>query len=301
MDSAIQGNTDEEVNGTIKTHEKTQEEVIVIEKENDNVEELLVNYLLNDLKMDISEESKTVDIFEESTLSESQDTFVEQINTLQEYIDAGKFPGDIQLGKRSAKHKKLEEESFDFTIYKQKQCGFAISQPIFWLQSICKYIVSNVDTYGKFYYKQDVNSTSHAVPKILVCYQVTKKVTILVNLLSGTLIVKGENFINWINDEFPKLLPDEGEMTEVTCTNLDGNHETAVDRGDIEKYLLSLWQQSMANKTTLENFDATPKKLQDEFDQHVFTHASVKGDISQLNSEFTKSDEAVPADKYTRM
>ena len=50
MDSAIQGNTDEEVNGTIKTHEKTQEEVIVIEKENDNAEEPLVNYLLNDLK-----------------------------------------------------------------------------------------------------------------------------------------------------------------------------------------------------------------------------------------------------------
>ena len=146
MDSAIQGNTDEEVNGTIKTHEKTQEEVVVIEKENDNAEEPLVNYLLNDLKTDIFEESKTVDIFEESTLSESQDTFVEQINTLQEDIDAGKFPGDIQLGKSSAKHKKLKEESFDFTIYKQKQCGFATSRPIFWLQSIYKYIESNVDT-----------------------------------------------------------------------------------------------------------------------------------------------------------
>ena len=111
MDSAIQGNTDEEVNGTIKTHEKTQEEVV-------------------DLKTDIFEESKTVDIFEESTLSESQDTFVEQINTLQEDIDAGKFPGDIQLGKRSAKHKKLEKESFDVTIYKQKQCRFATSSPM---------------------------------------------------------------------------------------------------------------------------------------------------------------------------
>ena len=73
--------------------------------------------------------------------------------------------------------------------------------------------------------------------------------------------------------------------------NLDGNHETAVDRGDFEKDLSSLWQHSMANKTTLENFDATQKKLRDEFDQHVFTHASVKGDISQLNSEFTKSDD----------
>ena len=64
-----------------------------------------------------------------------------------------------------------------------------------------------------------------------------------------------------------------------------------VDRGDFEKDLSSLCQHSMANKTTFENFDATQKKLRDEFDQHVFTHASVKGDISQLNSESTKSDD----------
>ena len=46
----------------------------------------------------------------------------------------------------------------------------------------------------------------HYVIKIHACYQVTRKVEIIVNLITGIFFVKGVNFKNWIEHEVPKLL-----------------------------------------------------------------------------------------------
>ena len=44
----------------------------------------------------------------------------------------------------------------------------------------------------KFYYKPTKNSKGYAAIKINVCYQTMKKVAVIVNLLTGVILVKGE-------------------------------------------------------------------------------------------------------------
>ena len=83
---------------------------------------------------------------------ENSDEFVQQSNSLQSDIDTWIFEINFQPGKRSSKNKQLRDELFDFSIYKQKQCGFLTSPPLFWIQAIAKYVESNDNIVGKFRY-----------------------------------------------------------------------------------------------------------------------------------------------------
>ena len=94
-----------------------------------------------------------------------KDDFVEQINSLQTDIDAGLLNINIQPGKQPAKNRQLKEECFDLSIYKQKQCGFTTSRPMFWLQSIDEYVKNMKDTVTKFYYMSTKNSKGYTAIK----------------------------------------------------------------------------------------------------------------------------------------
>ena len=49
------------------------------------------------------------------------------------------------------------------------------------------------------------NINKYSAVVINITYQLTKKVVILINLLSGVLIVKGDHYADWIAEEFPNL------------------------------------------------------------------------------------------------
>lgn len=220
---------------------------------------------------------------DETIIAETQDDFIEQINSLQADIEAGCFETNLQPCKRTTKNKLLSEECFDFNIYKQKQCGFTTSRPIFWLQSIDEYVKSSEDITGKFYYKSTRNSDKYSVVKININYQITKKVVLVINIAAGVILVKGEHYENWIQEEFPKLYPG-------TCKEHVKHAEppgTPIDE-DIEKEVTALWRHSEANKISIENLDGTQKALRDEFDQRDRT---VNEDISHLKREMEKADE----------
>ena len=50
------------------------------------------------------------------------------------------------------------------------------------------------------------NEQKYNAVKIHVKYQTTKSTEILINFLTGVFLVKGSNYMNWIDDEIPKLL-----------------------------------------------------------------------------------------------
>ena len=115
---------------------------------------------------------------DESLLNmENSDEFVRQSNSLQSDIDTRLFEINFQPGKCPSKNKQLKDELFDFSIYKQKQCGFLPSRPLFWIQAIDKYVESNDNTVGKFRYKTMKNSNKYHVVMINICYQITKKLS----------------------------------------------------------------------------------------------------------------------------
>ena len=226
---------------------------------------------------------------DESLLNmENSDEFVQQSNSLQSDIDTGLFEINFQPGKRSSENKQLKDELFDFSIYKQKQCGFLTSRPLFWIQAIDKYVESNDNTVGKFRYKTMKNSNKYHVVMINICYQITKKIIILINLITGVVLVKGEHYANWIQDEFSKICPQ---------VSTPANHNDVITpkiakncNNNIEKEFEALWRHSSANKTSLSNIDGTQKLLRDEFDEHVCAHSTRKVDIAHLNNEIQNSD-----------
>ena len=226
---------------------------------------------------------------DESVLIENPEDFIDQVNILQDDIEADVFMLNVQTGKRSAKHKVLKEESFDFTVYKQKQCGFTTCRPMFWLKTIDEYIKTNDSTFGKYYYKLDKKTDKYFMIKIHICYQITKKVVLTVNLLTGIIMVKGENFANWIEDEFPKFRCDGDEIfKDIDAVIPEGEKDD--DLGDYEKEIATLWQYSTANKTSILNLDGTLKQICDEFNLHANLHGNVKEDVNRLLSENLKFD-----------
>ena len=197
---------------------------------------------------------------------------------MQSDIDTGLFEINFQPGKRSSKNKQLKDELFDFSIYKQKQCGFLTSLPLFWIQAIDNFVESNDNTVGKFRYNTMKNSNKYHVVMINICYQITKKIIILINLITGVVLVKGEHYANWIQDEFPKICPQ---------VSTPANHNDVVTpkiaencNNNIEKEFEALWRHSSANKTSLSNIDGTQKQLRDEFDEHVCARSTIKVDIA---------------------
>ena len=115
-----------------------------------------------------------------------------------------------------------------------------------------------------------------------------KKIIILINLITGVVLVKGEHYANWIQDEFPKICPQVSTPT---------NHNDVITpkiakncNNNIEKEFEALWRHSSASKTSLSNIDGTQKQLRDEFDEHACAHSTIKADIAHLNNEIQNSD-----------
>ena len=133
--------------------------------------------------------------------------YVEKVGSIVDYIENDYFYNSIQISRRTPKNKQLQNELFDYSVYTNNQCGFTTSRPLFWVNAIDSYINSSEHIYGKFFTKHPKTlSEKCQYIKILINFDISKKVEILVNSLSGVLLVKGNCYERWISNEFPKVL-----------------------------------------------------------------------------------------------
>ena len=152
-------------------------------------------------------------------------------------------------------------------------CSFAFQRAPWQIWCSLGWYDDTEDTVAKFYYKPTRNSNGYAAIKLNVCYQITKKVLVIVNRLTGVIIIKGENYLNWIEEEFPTFCPPEtGEILGNSKKNdeppktdlLPKNHElpkiaSKFRHENTEKEVAALWQHSGAKKKSVVNLDETLK------------------------------------------
>ena len=135
----------------------------------------------------------------DNTISLSQDggTFL-RTKPLQDDIDAGYFDVLLQPGKRTEKNRGLKYEKFDFHIYVINQSGFLTDRPLFWMKQIEKYVSSAANVSSVVHYKWMKNVDKYHSYIINIAYQITRKVSIVINFQTGVVMVKGENFRHFI-------------------------------------------------------------------------------------------------------
>ena len=122
------------------------------------------------------------------------------------------------------------------------------TRPLCWIKAVENYIKEQPDTYAKFFYTPGKHENKYYVIKIHVCYQVTKKVEVIVNLITGIFLVKGGNFENWIEHEVRKLLVNslhnilmEQPSIVTGFITVDVNNSGINDADENKKDLNALW------------------------------------------------------------
>ena len=97
----------------------------------------------------------------------------------------------IQVSKRSEKIKKLDIETFRYDIYIQNQSGFCIRLPICWALALETCINDTKGVSCRWVHKYDKLNTKFASSEILLYFNFTNWVNIVLNYTQGYLMVKG--------------------------------------------------------------------------------------------------------------
>ena len=214
--------------------------------------------------------------------SKEGDTFLRN-RPLQDDVDAGYFDILLQPSKRSDKNKQLKHEQFDFTVYVRNQCGFLTNRPLFWMQQFEKYVSSTTDVNSVTHYKWIKNDENKYQTSVIdIAYQTTRKVTIVINFLTGVVMVKGENFKNWIETEAVNVHP------SLVSTNDEVPTQDPDDTADeVTKQIQSLFHSNSANKTSIESIDSSQRELREKINQQLSTYGD---DLKILQNQIENSD-----------
>ena len=158
-----------------------------------------------------------------------------------------------------AKNRKLQEETFNFNVYVQKVCGFLTARPLFWLKQFDNYALTTSDTAAIFRYKILKNQRKCYTALIDLSYQTTRKTEVVINFLSGVVLIKGDNFKHWVETEASRIWPFLVSSQETTSKTEDKDGESGV--GEMQKQMESLWREIDANKTSIENIGGLQSSL----------------------------------------
>ena len=115
----------------------------------------------------------------------SEEGFTERVSDIISDIDGGFFYNNVQISRRTSKNKQLKNELFDDSVYSQNQCGFTTSRPLFWVAGVNTYINNCPNVQGKFMVKYPKSGEKCQYLKVLVHFEIGKKVDILINTMSG--------------------------------------------------------------------------------------------------------------------
>lgn len=246
-----------------------QPEQKVIEGKNDEISPIFPTQILSALNYEDEQFSQT-DIDIEN--SETDGDFILKSRSLQDDINDELLNTSTNVKARKNKSKSLCEEEISY-IYKNHQCGFVTSRPIFWAQIIEKFITDTPDVTCRWQYK--LWNNVYIECKMDLFYDITKKVTIFIHLKTGVIMVKGNCYKEFCDKYFSKLV-EAHKITDLIsppCIE-EVNKVNTVENSD-------LYRAEATTKTNVEN------EVNDAVETPVTIHQNI----------VTKSMEDITVDK----
>jgi len=141
----------------------------------------------------------------------------------------------------------MKNECFDKSVFQRhKKCGFVTERPLFWAYAVEHYIYAEDGAFANCFYKTK-EGEGYIEFKVMLFYGYTKQIEININFNRGVFIVKGDNFLNWIDDEFPTLL----EKYATTMKPEDNKSTETKEPVIEEKEMDAVWHGIAANKTSI--------------------------------------------------
>ena len=125
-------------------------------------------------------------------------------NTVAKDVENQLFPLKVIPSKRRGKIKQLKLEDFDHNVYSKNQTGFVTYRPVRWLMALEKYICECNTSRCRWRYKAD-KVKAYTEAYLLIFYDNTKKIEVTVQFITGAILVIGENYKEWVLNEFPKV------------------------------------------------------------------------------------------------
>ena len=154
---------------------------------------------------------------------------------------------------------------------------------MFWAYAVESYVRSEEGVFGKCFYKLQKDGDKYMELKVIFFCHYTKQIELNINFISGVFVVKGENFTNWVDNEFPKLLGPTNDKSESgTCKVNDRDTDRTKEMG-------AVWLSINSNKTVLENHDLLNREIKKEIDllsiQSETRNRKVKPEIEKRISD----------------
>ena len=200
----------------------------------------------------------------EETKEEATD--VGKDRTVLEDISNDLFTLSINPGKRKSKMAQLKEEVFDHDLYVRNTTGFATSQPVKWSMALEKYIANKATTRCRWRYKKD-DQGRYCEANLLLYFDTTKKIDVKINYVNGVLMLQGDAYKCWVNNEFPIVrecfeqiedCPEE-KVEECVRKSAGVSRETTAFASIVDVDLV--WQKIDEMQIILKNQDDVMRKM----------------------------------------
>ena len=111
------------------------------------------------------------------------------------------FPLEISNVRRRWKQNELKNKEFDLSVYKY-QAGFVTERPVRWALAFEAYVNTTDGVRCRWQYKLDESSNKYSECELLLYFETTRHVNVKIHLFTGTIIVTGAPFKDWIKSEF---------------------------------------------------------------------------------------------------
>ena len=88
----------------------------------------------------------------------------------------------------------------------KNQAGFVTERPVRWALAFEAYVNNNEGVRCRWQYKIDETSNKYSECELMVYFETSRHVNVKIYLLTGTIIVTGAPFKDWIKSEFQKVV-----------------------------------------------------------------------------------------------
>ena len=186
---------------------------------------------------------------------------VDKVRLVEEDAKDNLFPPKLLISRRRGKVKEFKTELFDFEIYAKstKTVGFLTARPLQWAIALEKYIEATSSNRCRWRYK--VENGKYTEGHLTLYYNDTNKVEIVVHFLGGAVVVIGENFRDWVVNEFPKVKALLASAPNTHPGGLPSDEKPQTD--DINDTLDSLWAKLEEIEGAVYNGDDVVQKVID--------------------------------------
>ena len=275
-------NTQDDIN--LKSSEKAQTNT------NTNILNNTINPIDNCVKNTL-EDDTIISTQDDTNLIPKSNIFIDDYNNQR-------FTTDFFPDKRSGKMRNLKEEFFDFDIYQNNQCGFQTCRPFDWIQALENYVTNKEGIKCHWDYKENPEG-KYETCELVIYSKNIKQVKVLVYIKTGILMVKGQQYKEFIINEFSEIAKEilslplminplyrQPDNVEPICpTNI-----AEEEKKELESGLSLAWEDIEANKKAIniieKNIESLIKSSQNTINEQRERDKNIKEERLNLEKRY---------------